>query len=117
MATMETSPIAAVTLVTDPKTVTAVTGSMIVHPAGGRRERTSFGHATHDDDPAPEVTYAEKQVRYAEDAASLLRAVQRQGEGLALVLDREPQLTARMKVALAGCLVSLEELKVRFGRG
>lgn len=120
VATMETSPIVSVTLVTDQKTVTAVTGAVIVRPAGGMSEHTRIGiqieSPVEPPKPAP-PPYPESHVQYAEDAAWLLRAVQRRGDALFEDLDAHPQLRARMQVALAGCLLALEQMRTRVSNG
>ena len=107
VATMETSPIASVTLVTDADSVTAVTGVVVRHPAGHVRAPSS--PPPRSAPPPRPSTYPESHVRYAEDAAALLQAVHRRAASLARDLDAP--LRARLELALTGCVLSLDGLR------
>ena len=116
IGTMITSRIRSVVEETDEQTISLVTSVGLAAPAAQRgedgEELTVFRAPQAPPQPQRRARpdYPESHVEYAEEAATRLRLIQREGALFADVAN-DTLLRDRLAVALAGCAVALEGLR------
>ena len=111
VAMVVTSPIESVTPVHEPNAIAAVTNGAVQPQRTAVAVVTGQASAPKQEQPR-RLAYPESHVEYAEDAASLLRAIARKPQLFTEVATNN-LLRDRLRVALTDCALVLETIKAR----